>query len=75
MGSLIRVPYYCPEKYNETEKLKPDDRELESVDPILKVNESRIVKLHVGAPVILRELLLPVQIPKVVYKDEKTARQ
>ena len=31
---LIRVPYYCPKKFLPSDKDKPDDRELEDVDPI-----------------------------------------
>ena len=57
MGSLIRVPYYCPEKYIEADKNVPDERELEEVDPILKIDRERIVKVRVGAPVILPGLL------------------
>jgi hypothetical protein len=34
---MIRVPYYCPKKFIESDKKQADDRELEEMDPIFKI--------------------------------------
>ena len=52
---MIRVPFY-PGEYTGD---KPDERELYEVDPIYKVHQKDIVKIKVGAPAILEDLLYP----------------
>jgi len=34
---MIRVPYYCPKSYIASDKDKPDDRELENIDPYYNI--------------------------------------
>jgi len=43
---LIRVPYYDPKTFIESDRLKPDDRALNSfneIDPVFKVKYNNIV--------------------------------
>ena len=56
---MIRVPYYCPKTFIESDKKQPDDRELEEIDPFYQINSKDIVKIRVGAPIILKEILEP----------------
>ena len=52
---LVRVPFY----ENEFNDERPDDRELEDIDPIYKIERKNIVKIKVGAPGIIEDLLYP----------------
>ena len=54
---LIRIPYYNPKVFVNSDKHQPDDRELEEIDPIFKLKQDRIVKIRDGAPVILEYLV------------------
>lgn len=54
---MIRVPYYCPKTFINTDKNKPDDRELEEIDPIFKIKRKYIVKVRKGPPIFLEDLI------------------
>ena len=54
---LIRIPYYNPKVFVNSDKLQPDDRELEETDPIFKIKNDRILRLRDGVPVILEYLV------------------
>jgi len=54
---LIRIPYYNPKQFVNSDKFQPDDRELEETDPIFKLQKDKIVKIRDGAPVILEYLV------------------
>ena len=54
---LIRVPYYNPRSFKQSDKYEPDIRELEERDPIFKLNQKDIVRIRVGAPIVLQNLV------------------
>jgi hypothetical protein len=54
---LIRIPYYNPKAFVNSDKHQPDDRELEEIDPVFKLKQDKILKLRNGVPVILEYLV------------------
>ncbi len=54
---LIRVPYFNPRSYKESDKYEPDFRELDETDPIFKVSQKDITRIRVGAPIVLQHLV------------------
>ena len=56
---LIRVPYYDPKTFVHSDKFKPDEREIEDIDPILKMPKISTTNIRIGVPVFLRDLYDP----------------
>ena len=55
--SLIRVPYYDPRTFVNSDRHQPDERQLEEIDPVFKVKQERVLKLRDGVPHTLESLL------------------
>ena len=57
MYRLVRIPF---NRRIDTEKnkMKPDERELEEIDPVFNIPREKIVRLRTGPPLILENFLV-----------------
>ena len=52
-GRLIRVPFYSGKLNKDVDRTKPDERDLEEVDPLFRIPKDRQIRMFAGAPLIL----------------------
>ena len=54
--TLVRVPFYSGKLNKDVDRTKPDERDLEEVDPLFRIPRDQTIRFRVGAPQFFQDI-------------------